>query len=406
MSPESALSTTVTAPVAATKPLPPAHDPGDAAGPDGPGGPDRRRPGRPAAGLLRLLPGLGLCAAATALAMLAARVIPYVGAVLIAIILGIVLRNALPAIPSVLQPGIDVAAKTLLRAGIVLLGFRLALGDVLALGWGAVVIIVAVVTIGFSGTVLMGRMLGVPRGLSLLIGAGFSICGAAAVAGAESTLRSKKEDVTAAVALVVLFGTAMIGIVPATVHLLGLDPRIAGVWAGASTHEVGQVAAIGQILGPEALKTATLVKLGRVVLLAPMMIVLGGIVSRSRARQLNLRSRARRSDPRSRTRVNAPDSVAADPSDSAGTHRPPIMPLWVAGFIVATAIATTGVLPGWFTGAASTGQSLLLTAAMFGLGCGVHVKSLLRLGLRPVLLAFLATCLVSGTAGLGVWLLA
>lgn len=378
MSPESALSTPVTAPVPATASLPPAPDPG---------GPDRGRRGRAAAGLIRVLPGLGLCAAATALAMLAARVIPYVGAVLIAIVLGIVLRNALPAIPAVLQPGIDVTAKTLLRAGIVLLGFRLALGDVLALGWGAIVIIVAVVTIGFSGTVLLGRLLGVPRGLRLLIGAGFSICGAAAVAGAESTLRSKKEDVTAAVALVVLFGTAMIGIVPATVHLLGLDPRIAGMWAGASTHEVGQVAAIGQILGPEALKTATLVKLGRVVLLAPMMIVLGGIVSRSRGP------------------VTALDA-AADPRDSAGTHRPPIMPLWVAGFIVATAIATTGVLPGWFTGAASTGQSLLLTAAMFGLGCGVHVKSLLRLGLRPVLLAFLATCLVSGTAGLGVWLLA
>lgn len=386
MSPESALSTLVTTP----------SEPTGVPLPTDPGGPDRHRWGGPAEGLLRLLPGLGLCAAATALAMLAAHVIPYLGAVLIAIVLGIVLRNALPAIPSVLQPGIDVAAKTLLRAGIVLLGFRLALGDVLALGWGAIVIIVAVVTIGFSGTVLMGRLLGVPRGLSLLIGAGFSICGAAAVAGAESTLRSKKEDVTAAVALVVLFGTAMIGIVPATVHLLGLDPRIAGMWAGASTHEVGQVAAIGQILGPEALKTATLVKLGRVVLLAPMMIVLGGIVSRSRAR---------RSDQRYRSRESGADVVTAT-DGVAQAHHPPIMPLWVAGFIVATAIATTGVLPGWFTGAASTGQSLLLTAAMFGLGCGVHVKSLLRLGLRPVLLAFLATCLVSGTAGLGVWLLA
>lgn len=367
-----------------------AESPAAAPVPTHPGRPGPRRPGDLLRRWSALLPGIGVCAVATALAMLAAHLIPYLGAVLIAIILGIIVRNAVPVIPEALQPGINFTAKTLLRAGIVLLGFRLALGDVLALGWGAVVVIVAVVTIGFSGTVLMGRILGVPRGLSLLIGAGFSICGAAAVAGAAGTLRSKKEDVTAAVALVVLFGTAMIGIVPATVHLLGLDPHIGGMWAGASTHEVGQVAAIGQILGPDALKTATLVKLGRVVLLAPMMLVLSAIVSHSRALQ---------SDPRSRAGLvsSSPGVIPAG--------RPPIIPLWVAGFIVATAIATTGVLPAWFTGAATTGQTLLLTAAMFGLGCGVHMRSLLRLGLRPVLLALLATCLVAGTAGLGVWLL-
>ena len=320
------------------------------------------------------IPGVAVCGVATAIAMLATHLIPFVGAVLIAIVIGIVFRNVMPAIPALLQPGIDFTARTLLRAGIVLLGFRLALLDVLGLGWGAVVIIVAVVGIGFTGTFLMGRALGVPRDLSMLIAAGFSICGAAAVGGASGTIKAKREDSTAAVALVVLFGTLMIAIVPGVAHLLGLSQHTAGMWAGASTHEVAQVAAIGQILGPDALATATLVKLGRVVLLAPMMMLLTAIVSRRR-------------------------------TETAGSTRPPLLPFWVACFIVATVIASTGLPPAWFTAGAATGQTLLLTASMFGLGCGVHVKSLIGLGLRPVLLALLATCLVSGTAGLGVWLL-
>lgn len=324
------------------------------------------------------LPGIAVCAVATAIAVWLSTLIPYVGAVLIAIIMGIVVRNVLPAIPAVLQPGIDFTSKTLLRLGIVFLGLRLVLGDVIGLGWGAIVVIIAVVAIGFTGTALLGRLLGVSSDLSLLIAAGFSICGAAAVAGAESTLKSKKEDTAAAVALVVLFGTSMILVVPVVTGLLSLDQHTAGMWAGASTHEVAQVAAIGGILGPEALKTATLVKLGRVVLLAPLMMALGVIVARAR-------------------------SGAGQDADTG--KRPPLVPMWVIGFIIAAAIATTGVLPAWFESAAATAQSLLLTAAMFGLGCGVHIKSLLKLGLRPVALAALATCLVAGVAALGIWAL-
>lgn len=333
------------------------------------------------------IPGLVVCAAAMGVAMWLATLIPYVGAVLIAIVLGVLVRNVLPAIPAVLQPGIDFTAKTLLRLGIVLLGFRLVLGDVLGLGWGAIIVIVAVVAIGFTGTVAMGRLLGVNNELGMLIAAGFSICGAAAVAGAESTIKAKKEHVTAAVALVVLFGTLMIAIVPSVTGLLHLDQHTAGMWAGASTHEVAQVAAIGGILGPEALTTATLMKLGRVVLLAPLMMVLGTVVARAAAR-------ARAQSP-------AGDGLGAE----APGKRPPLVPMWVVGFIVAALIATTGLLPVWFQHGAATGQTVLLTAAMFGLGCGVHIKSLIGLGLKPVALAALATCLVAGVAALGIWVL-
>ena len=96
------------------------------------------------------------------------------------------------------------------------------------------------------------------------------ICGAAAVAGVESTLKSKKEDVAAAIGLVVLFGTLMIEVIPALSSAFGLTTAVAGIWGGASTHEVAQVVAIGGIIGPTAMQTAVLVKLARVIMLDSM----------------------------------------------------------------------------------------------------------------------------------------
>ncbi|WAL40080.1 putative sulfate exporter family transporter [Brevibacterium sp. BRM-1] len=377
-------------------PQPPAPQPAQTPAPHPTGPHDARPAGASAAAdapapwphrLAALLPGLALCAAAAALAVVLSGAIPFAGSVLIAIVLGALLRNLVADIPAVFAPGIAVTAKTVLRLGIVLLGTKLVLGDILDLGWGAIVLVVVVVGVGLSGAALMGRWLGVGPELSLLIGCGFSICGAAAVAGAQATLRAKKEDTAAAVALVVLFGTLMIAVVPGVAALTGLSPRAAGLWGGASTHEVAQVVAVGGILGPEALEPAVLVKLARVLMLAPVMAVLGGLAPRIIRAQ-------RAADAHGRT--TAPEAPG---------KRPPIVPLWVLGFALAALVRTLGWLPAPVVGAADTAQTWLLTAAMFALGCGVHVRSLLRLGLRPLLLAALTTLLVAVVAFAGVALL-
>lgn len=373
--------------------------------------------------LAALLPGLFLCFVAAAIAVALANVFPLAGSVLIAIVLGALLRNLVPAIPAVFAPGIDYTAKTLLRLGIVLLGTKLVLGDIIDLGWGVIGLVIVVVAVGLTGAWFMGRWLGVSRELSLLIGCGFSICGAAAVAGAQGTLRAKKEDTAAAVALVVLFGTLMIAVVPTLSTLLGLPPREAGLWGGASTHEVAQVVAIGGILGPEALEPAVLVKLARVLMLAPVMAVLGWLAPKllgfenasSTSAAVAKSGGAARDAAATRGEVGANgggangDETSGDSGADASASkakRPPIVPMWVIGFAVAALVRTLGWLPGPVVDACGVAQTWLLTAAMFGLGCGVHVKSLLKLGLRPLALAALTTILVAVVAFVGVAIVA
>ena len=134
-------------------------------------------------------------------------------------------------------------------------------------------VIVCIVAGGRFGTVFLGKLLRIPAGLTLLIACGFSICGAAAVAGAAGVTDpndEREEDTVTAVALVVIFGTLMIGLVPLASHLFSLGSEAAGMWAGGSTHETAQVVAADGIIGSGALGVAVIVKLARVLLLAPI----------------------------------------------------------------------------------------------------------------------------------------
>lgn len=318
-------------------------------------------------------PGLALAAAAAVIALIVQQALPMVSPLLIAIMLGVVLANVL-TVPKRCAPGLSVSAKRLLRLGIVVLGLQLELGDVLALGPGMIVVVLLVVGLGIVGTLGLGRALRVPPARTLLIACGFSICGAAAVAAVDGAVEAEEEDVAIAVGLVVVFGTLMIGIVPAVLGLANLTARQSGLIAGASIHEVAQVVAAGGIIGGGALAPAVVVKLARVVLLAPVILVIGLVRRRG--------------------------SVPVE-----GT-RPPVVPLFVAGFLAA-ALART-FLPlsdGLLTGGRVV-QTVLLSAAMFALGCGVQISTLRTFGGRPVLLGALSTIGVFTVATAGVLLLA
>lgn len=233
-----------------------------------------------------LLPGLAVAAAATAVAWPISMLLPVLSPLLVAIVLGILLGNLVPNLPETFMPGLNFAAKPLLRLGIVALGAQVVLGDILDLGWLVLVLAAVIVAAGILSALALAKPLKVDRPLAVLIGSGFGICGAAAVAGIESTLKSKKEDVAAAIGLVVLFGTLMIAIVPSLSTAMGLSPETAGMWGGAATHEVAQVVAIGGIIGPAALEIAVLVKLARVIMLAPTVAVFSYAVRRSEAKAM------------------------------------------------------------------------------------------------------------------------
>jgi len=315
-----------------------------------------------------LLPGLGIAAAFTAGALVVNHRFAVASPLLLAILAGAVVANT-SRLPAAARPGLAFAGKTLLRMGVALLGLQLVLTDILQLGTGMIAVVAAIVGGGILATLVIGRWLGVPAGQRLLIACGFSICGAAAVAAVEGVADVEDEEVATSIALVVLFGTLMIPVIPLASRLLGFSDEQAGGWAGGSIHEVAQVVAAGGVIGGVALKVGVLVKLARVVMLAPVLAVIG----------LHTR-RSMRTDP---------DFVVKGP---------PLVPVFVVAFIALALLRTTGVLPVPVLDVTKVLQTALLTAAMFALGCGVHVASLRKVGGKPLLLAVLSTLAVSAIA--------
>jgi uncharacterized integral membrane protein (TIGR00698 family) len=319
--------------------------------------------------------GVALCAIGAAVAMGIGRLVPAVNPMLIAIVAGALVSN-LVTVPGRLKPGLDFSAKRLLRVGVALLGLQLMFSDVVGLGWGVIAVVVAIVALGIAGTLYLGKLLGLSWTQRILIACGFSICGAAAVAATDGVVDAKEEELLTAVALVVVFGTLMIPAIPLLSGALGLSDRQAGMWAGGSIHEVAQVVAAGGMIGGGALAVATVVKLARVLMLAPVMAYLG-------ARQ---------------RRVSR--------GTTAGGTQPPLIPLFVIGFLACVALRSSGLLPQEALDVARFAQTALLTTAMFALGLGVRVGLLRSVGPRPFVLAAASTVWVAGIALVGTLLVA
>lgn len=321
-----------------------------------------------------MVPGLCLVAAGTAAAYAVSHFLPALNPSTVAVVLGAAVTNARLHHPA-LRPGTALAGKRLLRIAVVLLGLQLSLPELARLGVRGLTVVAVTVAVTFTGTRLLGRRLGVSAPRSLLIATGFSICGASAVAAMEPVAGGDEEDTGVAVALVTLCGSLAIVILPLLRVPLGLDVTAFGSWVGASVHDVGQTVATAQRV-PGALTTAVVVKLTRVVLLAPLVAVVG---------------------------IAARRTPAAVPE---GGRRPPPVPLFVAGFLVSVALTSTGVLPHPLLAAAKWVQSVLLVAALFGLGTGISGPALLRTGRRSLVLGLTSWLLVAGVAYAGVRLAA
>ncbi|MCU7825665.1 YeiH family protein [Kitasatospora sp. DSM 101779] len=340
--------------------------------------------------LHRTGPGLLLACLGTAAAWAVHAAVPAVPRLTAAVVLGIAaahLPGLRPLVRGHARPGLSLAGRRLMRAGIVLLGLALGLDDLLGLGWATVAMVLAVVAATFAGTVWLGRRLGLPGDQPLLVATGYSICGASAIGAVAETAGSDEEDVAASVALVTLCGTLAIAVLPLLHHPLGLDAPGFGRWVGASVHDVGQVVATAQTAGPVALREAVVVKLMRVLLLAPL--VAGTALAL-----------ARRARPAAAPTAHGETEVVR----TAGTRRPAPVPLFVGGFLLAVAVRSTGLLPDPALDLAQDGRELLLTAALFGLGSAVDLPALLRTGGRIALLGLGSWTVVAGVSYIGVLL--
>lgn len=333
-----------------------------------------------------LVPGLAAALAAVAVALAVHSLVPVLPAMTIAVVLGIAAVN-LPGTSVLcdgpLRAGLNFAGKHLMRVGIVFLGLKLSLGDIASLGWVTVALVVGVVLLSFAGTYALGRLFRLDGDLPLLIATGFSICGASAIGAMAAVKGTKHSDTVLPVALVTLCGTLAIGVLPLLMNPLGLDALQFGQWVGAGVHDVGQVVATAQTAGTVALSAAIVIKLTRVVLLAPIVGVVGGLERRRHVR-----------------RAQAADAPAGPlGTDSAGKPRfPPVVPLFVAGFLAMIVLRTTGWLPAGVVGAGSVAQDIALGAALFGLGASVRVGQLFKTGVRATMMALCAWALIAALA--------
>jgi uncharacterized integral membrane protein (TIGR00698 family) len=323
----------------------------------------------------RDITGLAVAAAVVVVAFAVHRRSTAVSPLVISVAIGVLLTN-LGLIGPRMRSGLTFAAKRLLRIGVVLLGTQLAARNVIDLGGPGLIVVLVVVTGTFFGTQWLGRRLGLSAPLSLLVATGFSICGASAVAAMEPLSGADEEDVTYAIAMVTLCGSLAIAILPLVNRLwLRLDDATFGSWVGASVHDVAQTVAAASAVSDKAREAAVIVKLTRVVLLAPL--VAGVSMWRRRT-------------------VGTPDGTV-----DAGS-RPPILPLFVVGFLAAIALRSTGWLPKPTIKTLKSVEQILLAMALVGLGTGVQWAKLRKVGGRPLILALASWTFIAVVSLVGV----
>lgn len=307
-----------------------------------------------------IIPGIALTGA-IALAAKSLHGVPGVATfspMILAIAIGISIRN-LVGTPSFAAPGIAFSMRRLLRAAIVLLGFQITLTQLAAVGAQGLFIVIGTLVATFGFTLAAGRVLGVDRKLSELIAAGTSICGASAVVATNSVTGASDEDVAYAIACVTIFGSVAMFAYPALPHLLQLDGAAYGLWSGASIHEIAQVAAASFQNSQHAGEVATVAKLSRVMLLAPVVLAL---------------------------------SVAPRPASrsTGGRSARPPLPWFAIGFVAVTALNSFVSIPEGVRGATVTLSTFLLTIALAAMGLETDVSKLYAQGLRPAILGALA----------------
>lgn len=318
-------------------------------------GPRTRMGSAAATRILALAPGLAGAAGAAVAASAGGRMVPAVSPLATCLLLGMVLGH-LPGVSRPSMPGFRVARGVLLKVGVALLGFRLAIGAVSGVGALPLAAVALVATATFLAVGWIARRLGLSPTLGALVGAGFAICGASAVAAAATVVDADDDEVTFAAALAMLFGTVSLLLLPLWASGLGLAPEQLGAWSGASVNDVGQAVGAAAAGGSAALEVGVITKLARVLLLAPLLVV--------------LRAASRRRPA----------------ADTGPANRQPILPWFVGAFLVAGAVRSTGVLPGPVIEAAGLGEQALLGVGLVGVGGAVDIRAVRRAGARPLLL--------------------
>lgn len=294
--------------------------------------------------------------------------------VILAILLGMLIKNFL-GVRRVLRDGVKVCSKKVLRLAIILLGFKLSLAEVSTLGLKATLLIVFVSTATLLVSVWLGRKMGIAKHLSLLIGAGSSICGASAVIAVDAVSKDpKEEDVAFAVGVVTVFGTLFMLAYPLLDKLLHMTDLFYGMWTGLSVHEVAQVVAAGFAVSEEAGEVATVVKLTRVLFIIPVTLWLTFAAARGLGGKISLKKIT--------------------------------VPWFVILFFGVVVLNSVHIVPPAAVAKMVEVDNFLMTVAMAALGLETSFSSMRKVGLKPLYLGVVSSVFISAlSAALLCWML-
>ncbi|ASG63101.1 hypothetical protein CEW81_08230 [Kluyvera genomosp. 3] len=315
-------------------------------------------------GIKHFIPGLTLSAVITGAAVWIGNIPAVAGvgmsALTLAILFGMVIGNTIyPKLWQSCDGGVLFAKQHLLRLGIILYGFRLTFAQIADVGVSGIVIDALTLCSTFMMACWLGqKVFGLDKHTSWLIGAGSSICGAAAVLATEPVVKAEASKVTVAVATVVIFGTLAIFIYPAMYPLLAhwFTPETYGIYIGSTMHEVAQVVAAGHAVTPETENAAVIAKMLRVMMLAPFLLFMA-----ARVKQL---------------------------APAGASQKSKITIPWFAiMFIVVTIFNSFHLLPNSVVQMLITLDTILLAMAMAALGVTTHVSALKKAGAKPLMMA-------------------
>jgi len=263
-------------------------------------------------------------------------------------------------------PGIQLASSAVLRSGVALLGLRVTFAQVEALGWGTVLLVVAGVAATIVAGLALARALKLGSDFGTLTGGAVAICGASAALAIASILprhANAERDASFTVIGVTALSTLAMILYPIVVGLLGLDHRDAGIFLGGTIHDVAQVVGAGYSVSPETGDTATIVKLLRVAMLLPACLVIG---------------------------------VALHVRGSESAHAAPVLPWFAVAFAALVVVNSLGWIPAAAIESGSTLSRMCLVTAIAAIGMKTSLKSLVDMGLKPVMLMVLETLVLAG----------
>ena len=352
----------------------------------------------------KVIPGVLLTATLVVLAILLTNLINstlgfngLISYILTVIVIGILLRNLI-SMPAIFVPGISFSVSKLLRLGIILMGIRLSIFDVLKIGaWGIPIVLICIL-IGLVVTTYFGRLIRIPERLVTLIAVGTGICGVSAIVAMAPGIEAKDEEVSYAVANITIFGLIALVVYPLIAHwIFNADITMIGLFLGTSIHETAQVAASGMIYDqtfgatthPTAFDVATVTKLVRNVMMAIIIPIMTYMYAkRSGHIQSNLESGFKKATK--------------------------LFPIFILGFLLLailrsigdTGIQSTGAAFGLWNGGTWTAlhsgikewSGYFLATAMAGVGLSSSFKAMKGLGIKPFYVGLFAATMVGAAA--------